>query len=247
MENFKPNARLFVLAFMSFCLPLLAFSAQSDDEAYKYEWLARVGSLGDIQDAYENNKKAFTAYIYGEQNETFLMLVLKNNRDYDIIRFCVDVDVKVKNRVTTFGRTPLMYAARYCTDERVISLILKNSFLLAQNRRAYVLQRDKNGYDAFAYSRNNTNFKVYMELYKYAPDSGITMNPEDDLLHPNTADDSENSHTRSTTPPPASPTESAAPPPPSVTSEVSTPPPAQIDNKTDNTTEDIPSSQFYLH
>ena len=207
--------------------------------------LAAIGSLEDIQDVYENNKKAFTTYVYGEDRETFLMLVLKNNRDWQIIKFCVTVDTKVRDRVTRGGRTSLMYAARYCTDERVITMILKNSSLLAQNRRAHVLQQDKKGYDSFAYSRNNPNFKVYMELYKYAPDSGITMVPQDDPLYRNSSaelDADAVSDAMAITPPPESPSERAAPPPPSATTGAASPPPG----KNDYASGGIPSPQGYL-
>ena len=211
-----------------------------------YAWLAREGSLQDIQDAYEENKKAFTTYVFGEERETFLMLVLKNDREYDIIRFCLDVDMKVKDRVSKSRRTPLMYASRYCSDERVITLILKSSFLFAQNRRAHVLQQDRKGYDAFAYSRNNPNYKVYLELYKYAPDPGLTLLPQDDPSYTGDgSDDSppEVSNTRTTTPPPASPAERAAPPPPDATSSLSTPPPDQDEDMPE---ESSPAAQLYL-
>ena len=210
--------------------------------------LAASGSLRDIQYAYEDNKKAFTTDFYGEERETFLMLVLKNDREYSIIKFCLDVDTKVRDRVANGDRTPLMYAARYCTDERVITMILKNSSLFAQNRRAHVLQQDRKGYDAFAYSRNNPNFKVYMELYKYAPDSGITMAPQDDPSYPKSKASSAGSlgtsgksNTRTTTPPPASPSEGAAPPPPPATAGSATPPPSR---NTDTQEEILPAQRY---
>ena len=240
MRNFKRTAALFVLAFMVFCLPLVAKDKKtvSEDECIL---LAAIGSLEDIKDAYEYNAKVFNTYVYGAEQETFLMLVLKNNRDWRIIKFCVTVDTKVRSRVTTKGRTALMYAARYCTDETVISMILKNSSLFAQNRRAHVLQQDKKGYDSFAYSRNNPNYKVYMELYKYAPDLGITMAPEDDPSY--SSDLGEQSLTRTTTPPPSSPSQMSTPPPPTSTTELSTPPP----DKNGYTSEESPSVQGYQH
>ena len=268
MENFKRKVVLFVLAFMSFCLPLLTSLAwaqggprltpeykDSEDKGNvldDYEWLSRAGTLDDIEDAYELNKKIFTSYVYGTERETFLMLVLKNDRDYSIIKFCLDVDLKVKDRVTSGGRTPLMYAARYCTDEKVITMILKNSSLFASNRKAHVLQQDNKGYDAFAYARNNPNFKVYLELYRYAPDSGITMSIQDDpsyaksksLFSDSSNEGTETSRTKPTTPPPQSPTAIASPPPPSGQAASRTPPPAKTDDNDSNeiNVEEIPPS-----
>lgn len=141
-----------------------------------FEQLAKSGPLNQIEATWKANKKTFHNIAFGEDRECFLMLALKYDRDYAIIKFCIETDSKLKSRITKSGRTPLMYAAEYTTDERVIDLILKNAALFKQNKRQLVLKRDNTGNDSFLYARKNPNYNVYLELYKYAEDpNGIYM------------------------------------------------------------------------
>ena len=140
------------------------------------EQLALSGTLEQIQATWKASKRTFHNTVFGEDNECFLMLALRNNRDYAIIRFCIETDTKLKSRITKSGRTPLMYAAEYCTDEKVIDLIVKNAALFKQNKKQLVLKRDKADMDSFLYARKNPNYSVYLELYKYAEDpNGVYM------------------------------------------------------------------------
>ena len=142
----------------------------------KLEQLASSGTLEQIKATWKVNKKLFFNTVFSDEKECFLMLALKNDRDLSIIKFCIESDTKLKSRVTTSGRTPLMYAAEYCSDERVIDLIIKNAALFKQNKKQLVLKRDKADKDSFLYARKNPNYKVYLELYKYAEDpNGIYM------------------------------------------------------------------------
>ena len=163
----------FKIAFAVLLCALFPLHAQ---DAVDLEQLAQSGSLADIEATWKANKRTFHNNVFGEEKECFLMLVLKNDRDLDIIKFCIETDTKLKSRVTKSGRTPLMYAAEYSSDEKVIDLILRNSALFKQNKKQLVLKRDKTDKDSFLYARKNPNYKVYLELYKYAEDpNGIYM------------------------------------------------------------------------
>lgn len=154
----------------NFCFFLFICSAVFPQSSIKidYETLAKTGTNEEIVQAFKVNQ-SLNRQVFGDNKETFLILVLKEKRDATIISTCINRGCEV-NIKTGKGCTPLMYAARYSEDENIIDLIVKKVSTLNRIRGKYVLEEDNQGLCAFDYARQNPNYAVYSKLCQYAQD-----------------------------------------------------------------------------
>lgn len=155
---------LFSFAVLLCVLPVSAAKKAPTD----YNKLSATGTESEIQSAFKTDRSMFTK-TFGDNKETFLMMCLKNDRNYSIINLCIlkesDVYAKTKD-----GRVPLMYAAEFSSDASVVELIVKTDAMTSVRRKKKVLQTDKNGHDSFYYAKKNSNRSAYEKLCEYATD-----------------------------------------------------------------------------
>lgn len=159
-----------------FLLAALIPAAMYAKDNVDYELLAKQGTEAEIRQAFKENRNLSTQ-VFGTSRETFLMLALKNDRDIDIINLCLEKESNPSAK-TKEGKTPLMYAAQYSSDQNVIDLVSKYGIVLKRSRDARVLQKDKSGMDSFAYARMNPEYSVYQKLTEYTEDSQGLYVPE---------------------------------------------------------------------
>lgn len=159
-----------------FLLAALIPAAMYAKDNVDYELLAKQGTEAEIRQAFKENRNLSTQ-VFGTSRETFLMLALKNDRDIDIISLCLEKESNPSAK-TKEGKTPLMYAARYSSDQNVIDLVSKYGIVLKRSRDARVLQKDKSGMDSFAYARMNPEYSVYQKLTEYTEDPQGLYVPE---------------------------------------------------------------------
>ena len=159
-----------------FLLAALIPAAMYAKNNVDYELLAKQGTEAEIRQAFKENRNLSTQ-VFGTSRETFLMLALKNDRDIDIISLCLEKESNPSAK-TKEGKTPLMYAARYSSDQNVIDLVSKYGIVLKRSRDARVLQKDKSGMDSFAYARMNPEYSVYQKLTEYTEDPQGLYVPE---------------------------------------------------------------------
>ena len=159
-----------------FLLAALIPAAMYAKDNVDYELLAKQGTEAEIRQAFKENRNLSTQ-VFGTSRETFLMLALKNDRDIDIISLCLEKESNPSAK-TKEGKTPLMYAAQYSSDQNVIDLVSKYGIVLKRSRNARVLQKDKSGMDSFAYARMNPEYSVYQKLTEYTEDPQGLYVPE---------------------------------------------------------------------
>ena len=159
-----------------FLLAALIPAAMYAKDNVDYELLAKQGTEAEIRQAFKENRNLSTQ-VFGTSRETFLMLALKNDRDIDIISLCLEKESNPSAK-TKEGKTPLMYAAQYSSDQNVIDLVSKYGIVLKRSRDARVLQKDKSGMDSFAYARMNPEYSVYQKLTEYTEDPQGLYVPE---------------------------------------------------------------------
>ena len=163
----------FLFVFLLAALIPAAMYAKDDVD---YELLAKQGTEAEIRQAFKENRN-LSMQVFGNNRETFLMLALKNNRDIGIINLCLEKESN-PNAKSKEGKTPLMYAAQYSSDQNVIDLVSKYGIVLKRSRDARVLQKDKSGMDSFAYARMNPEYSVYQKLTEYTEDPEGLYVPE---------------------------------------------------------------------
>ncbi|MCR5080587.1 MAG: ankyrin repeat domain-containing protein [Treponema sp.] len=159
-------------------LPLLfiltaSIFAKSNDPV-DYIETAKTGSVENIKDAFRKNRK-LPDQVFGDNRETFLMLCLENNRGYNIIKLCIDYESDTRATAKD-KRTPLMFAAQYTSDIKVIEEIAKADTLFKSGRKKKVLAKDSQGKCSFEYAAMNSNRNIYKKLLEYADDPNAEAN-----------------------------------------------------------------------
>lgn len=147
-----------------FMISLLAASIFAAD----YYALSETGTVKEIRKEFKTNS-ALATQVFGDSKETFLMLVLKNSRDYKIVSECINGGCS-PDAQTTENKTPLMYASEFSQDERIIDLIVKTDTITKKARAKRILNEDSNSNNSFDYARKNKNPKIWEALNKYADD-----------------------------------------------------------------------------
>ncbi len=136
-----------------------------------YEDLAKNGEYKEIKKEFRKTR-SLNVRKFGKNKETFLMMVLSNDREYKIVKLCLyfesDVRAKAKD-----GRTPLMFAAEHVTDTETIKLILKTNSLTRGSKRRKILKKDKDGFNSFDYAKKNKEAAIYETLCEYADDPSV--------------------------------------------------------------------------
>lgn len=159
-------------------LPLLfiltaSLFAKSNDTV-DYIELAKTGSVENVKEAFRKNRK-LPDQVFGDNRETFLMLCLQNNRGLNVIKLCIDYESDTK-AVAKDKRTPLMYAAQYTSDIKVIEEVVKADTLVKSGRKKKVLAKDSQGKCSFEYAAMNPNRNIYKKLLEYADDPNAEAN-----------------------------------------------------------------------
>ncbi len=108
----------------------------------------------------------------GDDNENLLIVALKFDRDYEIIKLLLDAEIDVDYK-TKSGKTALMYAARHSSNIEVVEMILKNSSFFSSKRKKRISATDSNGQDSYDYAAKNEMPGMREEIFelfsKYVP------------------------------------------------------------------------------
>lgn len=118
-----------------------------------YNELAHDGSEKEIRQAF-NAYPSLSDYRFSGNGETFLMLLLKNDRDWDEISRAIFEGSRI-DAVDDNGVTPVMYCAKYSTKPDVLSRLIKDSTLFKAGTKARVSCVDSNGKSVYDYALEN--------------------------------------------------------------------------------------------
>ncbi|MCR5217771.1 ankyrin repeat domain-containing protein [Treponema sp.] len=149
-------------------------SVISEEAAVDYVKLAAEGSAKEIKDAVKSDDRLYTR-LFGSNRENFLMLVLHNNRPYDIIKtasLCgIDVTTMSKD-----GRTSVMYACRYVTDPKAVKYIIKFGTVFGIGIDDRLTKKDDSGKSCFDHVKENPNYEeVYPVLTSFTDDPEVVV------------------------------------------------------------------------
>ena len=162
------SKRVFKLFFTILFSILFSQQIWAISDLINYDQLAERGSTQDIQRVF-NSDSSLRKQTFGENKETFLMLVLKHNRGEDVVGLCItnkcDVTAKAKDK-----RTPIMYAAQFSNYPSVIDELVKAGTEVGKETTRRVQAKDSSGKTSFDYAKMNSNTEIYAALKKYAND-----------------------------------------------------------------------------
>lgn len=171
MEKFSIKKTVLILALFSVAYVL--FAAEKND----YMQLAATGSEKEIEKELSYNSRLATQ-VFGSNRETFLMLALSSDRPVKIIKLCLmagsNPTAKAKD-----GRTPVMYAANFCSSADTVNEVIKAGALFKSSRVKRLTAKAKNGKTAYDYAKINPVKEIYELLCSYAADPSA----KEDALH----------------------------------------------------------------
>lgn len=171
MEKFSIKKTVLILALFSVAYVL--FAAEKND----YMQLAATGSEKEIEKELSYNSRLATQ-VFGSNRETFLMLALSSDRPVKIIKLCLmagsNPTAKAKD-----GRTPVMYAANFCSSADTVNEVIKAGSLFKSSRVKRLTTKAKNGKTAYDYAKINPVKEIYELLCSYAADPSA----KEDALH----------------------------------------------------------------
>jgi ankyrin repeat protein len=166
---------IFILLCLTIAISTSAFAKSEND----YIQLAESASASEIQAEF-NRSPDLRNQTFGTNNETMLMIALKNDRDITVINILLkagcDIDARSKDK-----RTPIMYSARFGTKADVTDRIITAGTIFKSGRKNRVLAKDKTGRTAFDYVKKNPAYTtIYPVLTKYAdePTSSVSDTEE---------------------------------------------------------------------
>ena len=153
-----------LLIFLMYFIQLSAFCEQKQIDYYE---LAKTGTVSEIRSAFRQ-KSSLQNAVFGENEETFLMLCLKENRELDVINLLLSYECDVLATAKD-GRTPLMFAAQYSSNKTVIEKIIRHGTVFNWGTKSRVSAVDNNGKTTFDYALLNKTSGIIEILEQYAP------------------------------------------------------------------------------
>lgn len=167
----------FLFIFTAMFVVFSAFAGKKNSA--DYEKLAQDGTEEEIQQAFKSNRSLPTQ-VFGTNRETFLIMALSSDRSYEIVKICLDNETDA-TAAAKDGKTPLMYAAQFSSDEKIIDLLLKSVSISKKKRKSAVLQKDRQKLCSFDYARQNPVYEIYLKLCEYAEDPSGFYLPESEM------------------------------------------------------------------
>ncbi len=133
-----------------------------------YYKLAQSGTKEEIVSAFKE-RKDLGKQVFGMTEETFLMMVLKNDRDLQIVKTVVNGESSIQAKDAD-GKTPIMYASKYSSSPEVLEYLIKHGTTFNIGVASRVQQIDYTGHTAFDYAKENAEPKILETLQKYGKD-----------------------------------------------------------------------------
>ena len=142
----------------------ITIPAAAKTKAEKYETLIKEGSKAEIKSAFYKDYHMNRTRI-GKTKDNLIMTALKYDRDKSIITILIHADINIKE-CNNLKQNALMYACRYSTDSETISFVLRK-FGTGEKLKKQLLKKDKDGYTAYDYARENEDTTAYNLIKGY--------------------------------------------------------------------------------
>jgi len=139
-----------------------------------YTGLAEKGSEKEIREAFYTYP-ALARTRFGENKETFLMLLLKNDREWSEVGRAVYEGCSI-DATAEDGRTPAMYCAQYGTKPELFSRLIKDGTIFNAGTQSRVSALDKNGKSVYDYALENSNPEMISAVDRFKPQVRATGN-----------------------------------------------------------------------
>jgi len=137
-----------------------------------YTELASNGSEKEIREAFYTYP-GLARTRFGENKETFLMLLLKNDREWSEVGRAIYEGCSI-DATAEDGRTPAMYCARYGTKPELFSRLIKDGTIFNAGTQERVSALDKNGKSVYDYALENTNKEMISAVDRFKPEVRAT-------------------------------------------------------------------------
>ncbi|MCR5317435.1 MAG: ankyrin repeat domain-containing protein [Treponema sp.] len=139
-----------------------------------YIGLAEKGSEKEIREAFYTYP-ALARTRFGENKETFLMLLLKNDREWSEVGRAVYEGCSI-DATAEDGRTPAMYCAQYGTKPELFSRLIKDGTIFNAGTQGRVSALDKSGKSVYDYALENPNTEMISAVDRFKPQVRATGN-----------------------------------------------------------------------
>lgn len=145
---------------------ILTFSLSAQGSKVDYEQLAKTGSTKEIKNALKKDK-LLKNQVFGDNRETFYMLVLKNSRELEIVKYCIAAESELEAKAKD-GRTPIMFAAEFASDPKVVTTVAKAGTVFGIGVSDRLNQTDSAGLNSYDYARKNPDAEILKALTSLA-------------------------------------------------------------------------------
>lgn len=122
----------------------------AESKAQKIESLVQEGSVKKIKKMLINNQ-SLANVSYGEEKDSLLIVALKSQRDYSVIKLLLDAGVNPKKQ-NADGDNAIGYAAKCGADSKILDELISYDTVLPFQRKSRILQKNKEGMSALDYA-----------------------------------------------------------------------------------------------
>ncbi len=158
MKNRFAATLLFLAAFMA--APLFA-----ESKTQKMESLIQEANVKKIKNMIVKNQSLADA-SYGQSKDSLLIVALKNNRDYEVVKLLLDAGVNPKKQ-NADGDNAIVYAAKCGADAKILDELIAYDTVLPFQRKNRILKKNKEGMSALDYATQNQNAEQIAVINRY--------------------------------------------------------------------------------
>ncbi len=128
------------------------FSASifSETKAQKLEALVKSESVKKIKSMIIKNQSLARA-SYGDDKDSLLIVALKSDRDYDVIKLLLDAGASPKAQNAN-GDTAVSVAAKLGADPKILDKLISYDTVLPFQRKSRILKKNSEGMSAYDYA-----------------------------------------------------------------------------------------------
>lgn len=165
--NRKLIFKIFFILFLTTIIPLNTYAKKTQTNTEKIFNMIenKTESFEKIKKALLKNQNLYMAKR-GREQENLLMVALKNDREYKIIKLLLDVGINPLER-NLKNQTSVMYACQFSTNVKNVEIVVCHSTLLNYTKKRRILAKDNDKLNAFDYVLLNNNEKAKEDIISY--------------------------------------------------------------------------------
>ena len=152
-------------ATLLFLAVLMAAPLFAESKAQKMEALVQEASVKKIKNMIVKNQSLAEA-SYGQSKDSLLIVALKSNRGYDVIKLLLDAGVNPKMQ-NADGDNAIVYAAKCGADAKILDELISYDTVLPFQRKNRILKKNNEGMSALDYAAQSNNSEQISVINHY--------------------------------------------------------------------------------